>query len=106
MTTIPAVCPDWCDGEHLRDPGGDQVHERNIATIPVVMLNRRAIGNNGVARDAEAGELDLVVYQYLDDEEIWVAIVDGEQQRQRLELSLESARRVCSALERLLALAV
>lgn len=66
------------------------------------MLDRRLGAAGEVRRSVEACDLDLVVYQYVGDEAVWVAIVDGEQQRQRLEISFESAQRLARGLNQLL----
>lgn len=98
-------CPAWCDREHVADPSMDQIHERLMAPVPVIMLNRRVDGRHELSRLIEATEFEVAAYQYVDDNETWITIVDGEQQRQRIEITLESARRVVRVLSSLLAFA-
>lgn len=95
-------CPTWCDGEHLADPAMDQIHERLAEPVPVIMLNRRIDGRHELSRLIEATEFEIVAYQYVGDDETWITIVDGEQQRQRIEISLESAWRLAKAMTELL----
>lgn len=46
--------------------------------------------------------LDVAAFQYLDDHETWIAVVEAEFQQQRIENSLESAHRLMTVLGRLL----
>lgn len=95
-------CPVWCDREHLHDPETDAVHQVVLESVPVVALNRVISTEGQLVRTVEATELEVAAYQYVGDDEVWVAVVEGEGLRQWVEISLESARRLARAVTALL----
>lgn len=95
-------CPAWCDREHLHDADTDAVHQVVIEPVPVVGLNRAISTDGAFVRTVEATELEVAAYQYVGGDEVWVAVVEGEALRQRIELSLESTRRLARAITALL----
>ncbi len=83
-------CPAWCDGQHLYVPDTDAVHQVVLEPVPVVGLNRTISTDGAFACNVEATELEVAAYQYVGGDEVWVAVVEGEGLRQRVEISLES----------------
>lgn len=100
--TSELPCPTWCDRAHLDDPNMDPVHQRLLETVPVVMVNRHLDARGELVRRIEAAEFEVATYQYIDIDEVWILIADGGRQQQRIEVSVESARRLQLVLERLL----
>ncbi|MDQ1138445.1 hypothetical protein QE410_003244 [Microbacterium sp. SORGH_AS 1204] len=101
MNTL-SECPSWCDREHLTDIGADQIHEAPLESVPVVAMSRTFPRGGALLRSVEATEVVVFAYQYVGDDETWIAVVEEELQRQRIEISLESARRLQRSLTALL----
>lgn len=80
----------------------DPIHQRMGESVAVVVRNRQVDPSGKVRCGVEACDLDLVIYQYVGDDNVWIAVVEGEHQRQRLEVSLESAQRLVRRLSLLL----
>lgn len=95
-------CPVWCGGEHLRDSSVDPIHESPLDSVPVITLERSFDRDESLVRTSNAVMLDVAAFQYLNDHETWIAVVEAESQQQRVEISLESAYRLMAALGRLL----
>lgn len=95
-------CPSWCEREHVTDVSSDQIHQGRLDSVPVVALNRSFPKGGAFSRSVEATEAVVFAYQYVDDTEMWIAIVEEESQQQCLEISLESARRLHRCLTALL----
>lgn len=88
-------CPHWCSGDHEdQDHAQDRYHHTPQVLIPVV------VNAPGVGPVAEATEFAVLASQPVDSAgEIWVAVV-GE--RQFIEVTVESAARLHTALGALL----
>lgn len=70
--------------------------------MPVTTLERSFDRDESLVRTSNAVTLDVAAFQYLDDHETWIAVVEAEFQQQRIENSLESAHRLMTVLGRLL----
>ena len=94
-------CPRWCSGEHdAQWHPADRLHESEGAVVPAITLTRRFDDPRvEVVRVVEPTELVVVVRRYVGQRETWVAIADD---RQRIEVTLESAHRLHEALTRVL----
>ena len=99
---VQTECPSWCDREHLTDVSADKIHQGRLESIPVVALNRSLSDAGALVRTIEATEIVVFPYQYVGDDEVWIGVVEEELQRQRIEISLESARRLQRSLTALL----
>lgn len=95
---IQLPCPTWCDGEHLRDSSMDPTHQSPLEPVPVITLEQSLDRDGALARRTNAVTFDVAAFQYFDDHETWIVIVEGESQQQRIEISLESAHRLMAAL--------
>ncbi|PJJ61923.1 DUF6907 domain-containing protein [Compostimonas suwonensis] len=83
-------CPPWCVQEHAdADPPADRRHVGSGHPVPVVL----APGGRAVATSAE---LSMIVWRFDGSPETWVYLGDGT--GQRIEVSLESARRLFAQL--------
>jgi hypothetical protein len=96
-------CPTWCLGDHHdADHPLDRAHQGTMLGVAVVALDRHLDPQDGSwHRAAFSTECLVVMFQYLDDAEVWV-VAEGEH-GQRLEVSKESAQRLYYALGKVLA---
>ena len=95
-------CPSWCEGDHSGQQfPADRRHQTELRIVPVVERNRRwrAAEYGGCAKLIDAGELHVLAVRDLDDADIWVVVANDQQ---RIEVSLESARRLVPELVQLL----
>ncbi len=92
---LPAIsCPEWCTTEHQLQSPDDLLHEATALVVSCVEIHRNKEAGE-VTRSPAPTELTVVQYQYHGDTETWVYIGDGFS---GLDLSLESARRLATAL--------
>lgn len=95
------VCPAWCVDAHDDDSDeGIFRHQSRTLTVPGVILERRLSEGEGVRRLAIATQFEVAAYQYDQGPDLWVVVSD---ENQRLELTLESVRRLRAALDELVA---
>ena len=98
-TPPTTACPGWCIGHNADAPGkdNDHLHEATPALIPCITLERATDEGGTIHHHPTATELSLVRYQYRTGDDTWLYIGDGSR---GLDISLESARRLVSALAR------
>ena len=96
---IPPSCPAWCVGHDTDAPdtADDHLHEAAPALMPCITLERTTDETGTIHHHPTATELTLVRYQYPHDSDTWLYIGDGHH---GLDITLESARRLVSALAR------
>ena len=96
---VPPNCPTWCIGHDADAPDkdDDHLHEATPALIPCITLERTTNETGTIHHHLTATELTLVRYQYPHDSDTWLYIGDGSH---GLDITLESARRLVSALAR------
>ena len=92
-------CPAWCVGHDTDAPdtADDHVHEATPALMSCIVLERTTNETGTIHHRPTATELTLVRYQYPHDSDTWLYIGDGSH---GLDITLESARRLVSALAR------
>ena len=95
------VCPAWCISHNADAPGwaDDHLHEATPALVPCIALERTTDETGTIHHHSTATELTLVRYQYPHDSDTWLYIGDGSRSH-GLDITLESARRLVSALAR------
>ncbi len=87
-------CPSWCVGDHPADEHPeDRAHVSAVVDVPVIAKGRRFGGR----QTAEAVEYIVAMRRYAGESETWVCIGDGRDGGSRLDVTVESARRVVSA---------
>ncbi len=92
-------CPAWCAGKHMGDQHPeDRAHYSEALPFPVVIPTGQAYRKRG----AEPAEFMVCMRRYQGEAETWVFIGNGEDTRMSIEISLESARRLCRRLTDLL----
>jgi len=98
-TPPTTACPAWCIGHDADAPDkdDDHLHEATPALIPCITLERTTNETGTIHHYPAATELSLVRYQYRTGDDTWFYIGDGSR---GLDISLESARRLVSALAR------
>ena len=83
-------CPSWCVVDHQPDDHpDDRWHDSASSHVDVIV---RLPGS------AEAGELTIVTSRRFGEPDEWTFIGEADRNRQRLELSRESAQRLATAL--------
>uniref|UniRef100_UPI003D6D575E DUF6907 domain-containing protein n=1 Tax=Microbacterium proteolyticum TaxID=1572644 RepID=UPI003D6D575E len=94
-------CPAWCSGDHEgQDLPSDRYHQSVQTLVPVVIPVRLSNATRDGEQRHEAAEFSLQASQSVSgDRTVWVAIV-GE--RQFIDVTLESAARIHTALGALL----
>ena len=100
--TLPTTaCPAWCIGHNADAPdkANDHHHEAAPALIPCIALERTTNETGIIHHHPTATELTLVRYQYPHDSDTWLYIGDDSRSH-GLGITLESARRLVSALAR------
>jgi hypothetical protein len=89
-------CPPWCVATHREeDFPDDREHQGPVREVPAVLLSRTYPEPGRLVETAEATTLDVVRHCRAGSREEWVYIGDDEH---RLDVSLETARRIASAL--------
>ena len=98
-TPPTTACPAWCISHNADAPGwtDDHLHESTPALVPCIALERTTDEADTIHHHPTATELTLVRYQYPRGSDTWLYISDGHQ---GLDITLESARRLVSALAR------
>ena len=101
QTPPTTVCPTWCIGHNATalDETDDHLHEAPPALMPCIALERTTDETGTVHHHPTATELTLVRYQYPHDSDTWLYIGDDSRSH-GLGITLESARRLVSALAR------
>ena len=100
-TPPTADCPAWCIGHDADAPdtADDHLHEATPALMPCIALERSTDDAGAIQHHPAAVELSLVRYQYRTGDDTWLYIGDGSRFH-GLDITLESARRLVSALAR------
>lgn len=90
-------CPQWCDRDHIAQfLVEDRRHHSDYHLVPVIQRLGRTPGCGRLPTDeVEADELNIVAFRDVDARETWVAIAND---RQRLQLTLESTTRLHAVL--------
>lgn len=95
-------CPTWCAGLHDEaEQPADRRHASYHPTVPVIRIDDRDTDQQTPRRFVAADEFELVRHRQVGDAEEWVYLGDGEGSGQRLEITIESARRLARALQTL-----
>lgn len=90
-------CPAWCDGEHADQLfEADRRHHSERRLVPVIQRQEPS----SLGDSAESDELNIVVVKDVGSCETWVVIAND---RQSIEVTLESAGRLLRELDGLLA---
>lgn len=99
-TWLQEPCPPWCTGDHSgQDFVVDRHHESPLMTIPVIQQITVWPAVDAEPRHLlDAGELVLVLTRPVGGDETFVVIAD---ERTRLQVTVESARRLHRAMENL-----
>lgn len=86
-------CPAWCAGDHpLDEHPEDRAHVSEVVDVPVIAKGRRWHG-----RQVPEPLLYIVAMRrYAGETETWVCIGDGQDGGSRLDVTVESARRVAT----------
>lgn len=94
-------CPTWCDGKHNdQEMVEDRRHHSEYQVVPVIQRQVRwPRGTRGPGDEVEGDELNVLAFRDVGARETWVAIAND---RQTLEVTLESAVRLHSALGKLI----
>jgi len=94
-------CPAWCISHNADTPdkADDHLHEATPSLIPCIALERTTNETGTILHHPTATELTLVRYQCPHDSDTWFYIGDGSRAH-GLYITLESARRLVSALAR------
>ena len=94
-------CPAWCIDHDADTPdeADDHLHEATPSLIPCIALERTTNETGTILHHPTATELTLVRYQCPHDSDTWFYIGDGSRAH-GLYITLESARRLVSALAR------
>ena len=100
-TPLTATCPAWCIGHNADAPDkdDDHLHEAAPALVSCIALERSTDEAGTIQHHPAAVELSLVRYQYRTGDDTWLYIGDGSRAH-GLNITLESARRLVSALAR------
>jgi len=90
-------CPDWCDGRHDgQEMVDDRRHCSDYEVVPIIQPSERwPRGRHRPNDDVEAEELNVLAFRDVSARETWVAIAND---RQKVEVTLESAVRLHAAL--------
>jgi hypothetical protein len=96
-----ADCPAWCIDHDADTPdeADDHLHEASPAFVPCIALECSTDEAGTIQHYPAAVELSLVRYQYRTGDDTWLYIGDGSRSH-GLDITLESARRLVSALAR------
>ena len=94
-------CPGWCicHDAGAPDRGDDYVHEAIPSLVPSIALEYSTNEAGSILHHPTAIELTLVRYQYRTGDDTSLYIGDGSRSH-GLDITLESARRLVSALAR------
>lgn len=94
-------CPAWCDGRHDdQNMVDDRRHCSTYEVVPIIQPSEGwPRGRHRPNDDVEADELNVLAFRDVGARETWVALAND---RQHLEVTLESAVRLHAALGRLL----
>lgn len=94
-------CPAWCDGRHAdQEMAEDRRHHSEYQVVPVIQRQVRwPQGTHGVGDEVEGDDLTVLAFRDVGARETWIAIAND---RQHVEVTLESASRLYTALGRLL----
>lgn len=84
-------CPAWCVVDHQPDDFPDDRYHDTVSTYVDVILK--------TSDSAESGEIMIVTSRRFGEREDWTFIGEPDRNRQRLELSRESAQRLATALD-------
>lgn len=89
-------CPAWCTADHHGQviPGA-RIHTGTLHVVPVILQDYRHHPGQEPAPVMEAAEVVIAVSRQVGNRETWVAI---GAERDRLEVTAESARRLWDAL--------
>jgi len=100
-TPPTTTCPAWCISHNADTPdkADDHLHEATPSLIPCIALERTTNETGTILHHPTATELTLVRYQCPHDSDTWFYIGDGSRAH-GLYITLESARRLVSALAR------
>lgn len=93
-------CPNWCHGDHSgQDFREDRKHLCEQVLVPVITQGR-APGWRHIPGDVvEAEEISIAIYRRVGERETWLVIAND---RQNVEVSLESAGRLSDELAELI----
>ncbi|MCC9053542.1 hypothetical protein LOK55_04365 [Microbacterium sp. F2E] len=94
-------CPAWCQEDHADQwHPEDRAHASEHVVVPVITIDRGFAGGGELVREVAATELAVVVYRQVGAREVWVTVAND---RQRIEVTRESAARLRDALDAALA---
>jgi hypothetical protein len=97
-----SACPGWCTKDHTDDDiDGDRDHMSEPTYSPAIRLRRRSGSDGPYRRDVEGVDLVLTTFQGPGEPHPWISIGLSED-REYMELSVDSARRLVSNLGSLL----
>jgi hypothetical protein len=95
-------CPTWCVRQHDEaDLDGDRDHLSEVIYSPAIRLLRITRGHDSYRREASAADVVMAIFQGPDEPHPWISIGSSEE-REHMELSVDSARRLASDLSLLL----
>ncbi|GAB3618712.1 hypothetical protein GCM10027416_32690 [Okibacterium endophyticum] len=96
---LPDPCPSWCVKKHNEsDRGGDRDHESEAHYVPAVRLARLGPSSPTPSRSVEIGDVLVVAFQGRSETHPWISIGLPEDAAVRLEISPESAGRLCAQI--------
>ena len=97
---LTEACPSWCDGDHRgQQHADDRKHFAEHELVAVVAQDHVCGFVRGQAPPSYPDEMIVSVFRRVGEWETWVA---ASTDHQRVEVSLESARRLYDALGRVL----
>lgn len=90
-------CPTWCEGRHDdQNMVDDRRHCSTYEVVPIIQPSERwPRGRHRPTDEVEADELNVLAFRDVGARETWVAVAND---RQHLEVTLESAVRLHAAL--------
>lgn len=90
-------CPAWCDGKHDdQEMTEARRHHSAYQIVPIIQPRGRwPRGRSRPSDDVEADELNVLAFRDVGARETWIAIAND---RQHVELTVESAARLLAAL--------
>ena len=98
VSWLQEACPPWCVRRHQEeDLEDDREHQGVVWEVPAVLVSRTFPEFGRLVEAVESTTLDGVRQRRVGSDEEWVFIGDD---RHRLDMSVESARRLVDALSR------
>ncbi|MEV8358474.1 hypothetical protein [Microbacterium sp. NPDC076895] len=90
-------CPDWCEIDHAEQVlPGDRLHAECGITVPVIAEYTTRGHDGELLHHEEPAYMTVGRYRRVGEQTSWLSI--GEDERQHLEISLESAHRLVGVL--------